>query len=265
MRGLSLAPLRALTQPGSPFVVVDPPHQGIPRSMTARPLEHTNRLAPLRDKPAGTLLIHEIYRSIQGESTFAGLPCVFVRLAVCNSRCVWCDTPHAFTQGEPFPLDEVVRRVQSFNCPLVEITGGEPLLQDEVHPLMAEVADRDMTVLLETSGALDIGRVDRRVHIIMDLKCPDSGECDGNRWENLALLKPTDQIKFVVGSNRDWKWACQVVRSRELDRRFTILLSPVFGAVQPVELADWLLSSGLNVRLQLQLHKYIWDPKARGV
>jgi 7-carboxy-7-deazaguanine synthase len=211
------------------------------------------------------LLIHEIYRSIQGESTFAGLPCVFVRLAVCNSRCVWCDTPHAFTQGEPFSLDEVIRRVQSLNCRLVEITGGEPLLQEEVHPLMTALADRGLTVLLETSGALDIGPVDRRVHIIMDLKCPDSGECDGNRWENLPLLKPTDQIKFVVASRRDWEWACQAIRSRELDTRFKTLLSPAFGAVQPVELADWLLSSGLQVRMQLQLHKYIWDPKARGV
>jgi len=233
--------------------------------MTARPLEQTNRLAPFHNKPAGMLLIHEIYRSIQGESTFAGLPCVFVRLAVCNSRCVWCDTPHAFTQGEPFSLDEVVRRVQSFNCPLVEITGGEPLLQEEVQPVMAGLADRGMTVLLETSGALDIGPVDPRVHIIMDLKCPDSGECDGNRWENLALLKSTDQIKFVVASRRDWEWTCLVIRTHELARRFAILLSPVFGAVQPVELAEWILSSGLQVRMQLQLHKYIWDPNARGV
>jgi 7-carboxy-7-deazaguanine synthase len=223
------------------------------------------RLRPLQARAAGQLLIHEVYRSVQGESTFAGLPCVFVRLAVCDARCVWCDTPHAFTQGTPFALDEIVRRVEEFRCPLVEITGGEPLLQEEVFPLMTRLADLGRTVLLETSGAHDTGRVDPRVHIIMDLKCPDSGECQGNRWENLALLKPTDQIKFVLASRRDFDWAAETIRAHELDLRFVVLLSPVFGAVEPVRLAEWLLASGLQVRMQLQLHKYIWDPKARGV
>src|SRR5207247_2248327 len=152
-------------------------------------LEH--RLAPLANKPAGKLLIHEIYRSIQGESTFAGLPCVFVRLAVCDARCVWCDTPHAFNQGESRAVGDVVAAVRGYGCPLVEITGGEPLLQEEVFPLMTRLADGGMTVLLETSGAHDVSRVDPRVRIIMDLKCPDSGECPGNRWENLETLKPT--------------------------------------------------------------------------
>jgi 7-carboxy-7-deazaguanine synthase len=223
------------------------------------------RLRPLQAKPPGQLLLHEVYRSVQGESTFAGLPCVFVRLAVCDSRCSWCDTPHAFTQGQPVSLEETVRRVQEFRCPLVEITGGEPLLQDEVFPLMVRLADLGLTVLLETSGAHDIGRVDARVHIIMDLKCPDSGECAGNRWENLALLKPTDQIKFVLASRADFDWAVATTHAHELDRRFVVLLSPVFGAVEPRQLAEWLLASGLQVRMQLQLHKYIWDPKARGV
>jgi 7-carboxy-7-deazaguanine synthase len=223
------------------------------------------RLLPLAGKPAGQFLIHEIYRSVQGESTFAGLPCVFVRLAVCDSRCVWCDTPHAFTQGVPWTLDAVLAKVLDDPTPLVEVTGGEPLLQPEVLPLMTRLADAGRTVLLETSGAHDVGPVDRRVHIIMDLKCPDSGECPGNRWENLEHLKPTDQIKFVIASERDFRWAETVIRQRQLDRRFAILVSPVFGAVTPLQLTNWLLSSGLQVRLQVQLHKLIWDPQTRGV
>jgi 7-carboxy-7-deazaguanine synthase len=233
--------------------------------MITMPTSKAHRLAPLRDKPAGQLLIHEIYRSIQGESTFAGLPCVFIRLAVCDARCVWCDTPHAFNQGRLFTPTEILEQVQTYHCPLVEITGGEPLLQDEIFALMTELADRGITVLLETSGAHDVSRVDRRVHIIMDLKCPDSGECEGNRWANLDLLKPTDQIKFVLASRRDFDWAHETVRMRGLDQRFIVLLSPVFGAVEPLELAQWLLGSGLEVRMQLQLHKYIWHPQARGV
>lgn len=222
-------------------------------------------MLPLVGKPAGKLLIHEIYRSLQGESTFAGLPCVFVRLSVCDSRCVWCDTPHAFTQGEYWSISDVIEEVESLQTPLVEITGGEPLLQGEVFPLMTELADRGATVLLETSGAHDVGRVDPRVHIIMDLKCPDSGECAGNRWQNLAVLKPTDQIKFVIASERDFRWAAETVRERRLDARFSVLFSAVFGQVTPLELANWLLESNLQARMQLQMHKYIWDPQARGV
>jgi len=224
-----------------------------------------HRLALLQTKAAGQLLIHEVYRSIQGESTFAGLPCVFVRLAVCNSRCVWCDTPHAFNEGKPWQLEELLAGVQALGCPLVEITGGEPLVQPEVLPLMARLADAGLTVLLETSGALDVRPVDPRVHIIMDLKCPDSGECAGNRWANLDALKPTDQIKFVIASRRDFDWAVQAVREHRLDQRFLVLFSPAFGLTTPLELATWLLDAGLQVRLQLQLHKYVWDPQKRGV
>jgi 7-carboxy-7-deazaguanine synthase len=223
------------------------------------------RLAPLAGKPVGTLLIHEIYRSLQGESTFAGLPCVFVRLAVCDARCVWCDTPHAFTQGTVWTLDSIVERVRSLQTPLVEITGGEPLVQPEVFPLMTQLADQGLEVLLETSGAHDVARVDGRVHIIMDLKCPDSGECENNHWNNLAILKPTDQIKLVIASRRDFDWAQETIRRHELDRRFVVLLSAVFGKVTPLHLANWILESGLQVRMQLQMHKYIWDPQARGV
>jgi 7-carboxy-7-deazaguanine synthase len=237
------------------------------------PSSASQRLAPLTGKPAGQLLVHEIYKSIQGESTFAGLPCVFIRLAVCDSRCVWCDTPHAFTQGTLITIDQVLGRVLDLHCSLVEITGGEPLLQVEVFPLMSRLVDRRLTVLLETSGAHDLGPVDPRVHIIMDLKCPDSGESAGNRWANLDLLKSTDQIKFVIASKRDFDWTIQTVRAYDLDRRFIVLVSPVFSlspnspasTIQPMELAQWLLESGLNARLQLQLHKFIWDPQARGV
>jgi 7-carboxy-7-deazaguanine synthase len=223
------------------------------------------RVAMLQSAPPGQLLIHEIYRSIQGESTFVGLPCVFVRLSVCDSRCGWCDTPHAFTQGEWRSVDDIVQQALAFETPLVEITGGEPLLQPLVLPLMTRLADAGRTVLLETSGAHEVGPVDRRVHIIMDLKCPDSGECERNFWPNLDKLKQTDEIKFVIASRRDFDWAVTTIRKHALDQRFTVLLSPVFGDVLPVNLATWLLESLLNVRLQLQQHKFIWDPQARGV
>jgi len=225
----------------------------------------SHRLAPLANKPTGQLLIHEIYHSIQGESTFAGLPCVFVRFAVCNLRCVWCDTPHAFREGRLLSLDEVLAQVQRFSCRLVEITGGEPLLQPEVHPLMTALADAGYTVLLETSGAEDIAAVDPRVRIIMDLKCPDSGEAAANRWENLDRLKPCDEIKFVIASRGDFDWAVRMIRQHRLDQRWNLLLSPAFGAVTPRDLAEWLLTAGITARLQLQLHKYIWPPEMRGV
>ncbi len=240
----------------------DPP----PLPLLDVPPEARHRVALLRDVPAGELLVHEIYLSVQGESTFAGLPCAFVRTAVCDSRCAWCDTPHAFNRGERMSRAAVRARALAFGCPLVEITGGEPLLQPDVLPLMAELCDAGRTVLLETSGAHDIGAVDPRVHVIMDLKCPDSGESHRNRWANLGVLKPTDQLKFVIASRRDWDWAAAAIRERALSDRFTCLASCVFGSVRPVELVGWLLESGLpRVRVQLQMHKYIWDPAARGV
>jgi 7-carboxy-7-deazaguanine synthase len=230
------------------------------------PPEAAHRVALLRDLPPGELLIHEIYRSIQGESTFAGLPCVFVRAAACDSRCKWCDTPHAFNQGERMTRAAVREQVLGFDCPLVEITGGEPLLQADVFPLMTELADAGKTVLLETSGAHDIGPVDPRVHIVLDLKCPDSGESHRNLWSNLDKLKWTDQIKFVIASRGDWDWTERAIREHRLDERFQCLASAVFGAVKPVELVGWLLESGLDrVRFQLQLHKFVWEPAKRGV
>ena len=224
-----------------------------------------HRLEVLASKTPGRLLIHEIYRSIQGESTFAGLPCVFVRTTGCGQRCSYCDTPHAFTEGAEISAEDVLQRVLAFDTPLVELTGGEPLLQAEVFPLMTALADAGKTVLLETGGAEDVARVDGRVHIIMDLKCPDSGECERNRLENLDHLKPTDEIKFVIASRRDFDWTIETIQRHHLDRRFTVLLSAVFGRVILADLAEWLLATGLNVRMQLQMHKVIWDPKARGV
>lgn len=229
------------------------------------PASAAHRVALLADLPADDLLVHEVYRSIQGESTFAGLPCVFVRTSVCDLRCTWCDTPHAFNRGDRMTRRAVFEQVTSYDCPLVELTGGEPLLQPAVLPLMRDLCDAGKTVLIETSGAHDLGGIDPRVHVIMDLKCPDSGECDRNHWPNLARLKPTDEIKFVVASRRDWEWAEGVVREHRLDERFQVLASGVFGDITPRQLVEWVLASGLTVRFQLQLHKYVWDPAARGV
>lgn len=222
------------------------------------------RVAFLKTVSPGELMIHEIYRSLQGESCYAGLPCVFVRTTGCSLRCSWCDTPHAFNRGERMPREEVLAQALAFDTLLVEVTGGEPLEQPDVIPLLAELADAGRTVLLETSGALDIAEVDRRVHVIMDLKCPDSGECDRNLWANLDHLKPTDEIKFVIASARDWQWAERTIREHRLDDRFRVLVSGVFG-LNLADLAAWVLASKLNVRMQLQMHKYIWDPAARGV
>jgi 7-carboxy-7-deazaguanine synthase len=242
---------------------MNPPH---PIPSADVPPDARPRLAPLDGLPPGELLVHEIYLSVQGESTFAGLPCAFVRTTACDLRCSWCDTPHAFTRGRHMTRAAVRDRVLALGCPLVEVTGGEPLLQPDVLPLMTELCDAGKTVLLETSGAHDVGPVDRRVHVVMDLKCPDSGEAHRNRWANLAALKPTDEIKFVVASRRDWDWAAAAIREHRLDERFTCLVSTAFREAKPVDVVNWLLESGLHrVRFQLQMHKYVWDPDARGV
>jgi 7-carboxy-7-deazaguanine synthase len=226
---------------------------------------HAQRLRPLQGKAPGTLVVHEIYRSLQGESTFAGLPCVFIRLTACHLRCVYCDTPHAFNQGETMSLDVVVTLALALGDDLVEITGGEPLLQLEVYPLMSRLADAGKTVLLETSGALDTGAVDPRVRVILDLKTPGSGEVEANVWSNLERLRPTDELKFVLCDRADFDWAVNVVREHRLTERCPVLFSAAFGQVNPTDLAAWILESRLPVRLQLQQHKILWDPKARGV
>jgi len=235
------------------------------QDVRARSLAHPNRLRPLQGKPVGTLLIHEIYRSLQGESTFAGLPCVFVRLTACHLRCGYCDTPHAFQEGYALPLDTVVEQALALGDRLVEITGGEPLLQPEVFPLMTRLADAGRTVLLETSGAIDIAPVDPRVHIILDVKTPGSGEVAANLWSNLDTLKDRDEVKFVLCDRADFDWAVAQVRTRNLLERCPVLFSTAYGRLDPADLAAWILEVQLPIRLQLQQHKILWDPAARGV
>jgi 7-carboxy-7-deazaguanine synthase len=209
--------------------------------------------------------ITEIFFSIQGESSYAGRPCVFVRLTGCPLRCQWCDTAYAFYGGTEQSLEDILSEVEQYDCRLVEITGGEPLAQAEVHRLITALADKGYTVLIETSGAMDIAPVDRRAILIMDLKCPGSGMEDRNRWSNIALLKAQDELKFVLRDRADYDWAVTTIARYNLNDRQRILFSPVFGELEPQVLAEWLLTDRLPVRFQLQLHKVIWDPAARGV
>ncbi len=212
------------------------------------------------------LTVNEIYVSIQGESTWAGERCVFVRLTFCDLRCTYCDTAYAFYKGERMSLADIEEKVMSFNCPLVEITGGEPLLQRNVLPLMTRLCDRGLTVLIETSGAHDISRIDPRVHRIMDLKTPDSGECHRNLYENVAHLTSGDEVKFVIGSRVDYEWAREQVRVLGLaDKCRSVLFSPVFGRIEPQAIVEWIVADALPVRFQLQMHKFIWEPAAQGV
>jgi 7-carboxy-7-deazaguanine synthase len=216
--------------------------------------------------PPGTnLVVNEIYVSVQGESTYAGLPCAFVRLTACNLRCTWCDTAHAFYEGTRRTVEDVVREVHELGVPLVEVTGGEPLLQPGVHPLMSRLADAGHTVLLETSGSLDISGVDPRVVRIVDVKCPGSGEVEKNRWQNLDRLRPADQLKFVIADRADYEWARSQVRERNLAERAVVLFGPVWGALEPSLLVAWILEDRLPVRFQIQMHKYVWPPDRRGV
>jgi 7-carboxy-7-deazaguanine synthase len=221
------------------------------------------------DREKETLVLNEIFYSIQGESTFAGQPCVFVRLTGCDLRCTYCDTEYAFYEGKRRTVQSILDEVAKHPCRLVEVTGGEPLLQKRVHLLMSRLCDLGYTVLIETSGAHDIAPIDPRVHRIMDLKCPTSGESDRNRMENLPLLGPRDEVKFVIGSREDYDW----VRAQVLaglpgwaDRVNAILFSPVFGKITPLDLATWTMADALpRVRMQLQMHKLIWEPNQRGV
>jgi 7-carboxy-7-deazaguanine synthase len=212
------------------------------------------------------LTVNEIYSSIQGESTYAGRPCVFVRLTACDLRCSWCDTTYAFTEGGKRPLAEVVDDVLRLDCPLVEITGGEPLLQKNVIPLMEQLLAAGKTVLLETGGHISIEPVPAAVIKIVDVKCPGSGEAGKMHWRNLELLAPHDEVKFVIKHREDYEYARDVVRRYELEKRANALLfSPVHGVMDPQQLSTWIIEDKLPVRLQLQLHKYIWEPTTRGV
>lgn len=212
------------------------------------------------------LTVNEIFYSIQGESSFTGRPCVFVRLTGCDLRCRWCDTPYAFTEGAPAALDEVVARVESYGCPLVEITGGEPLLQTDVYPLMRRLIDDGKTVLLETGGHIDISGVPDAVVKVVDVKCPGSGEAKRNDWTNLDRLARHDEVKFVIQDRTDYEFARDVVRRYRLERRCAgALFSPVHGILDPAELSAWVLRDRVPARVQVQLHKYLWGADARGV
>ena len=235
---------------------------------------------------AETLVINEIFHSIQGESSYAGLPCVFVRLTACNLRCSWCDTSYSFHEGQPMKLSDVIVKVLEFNCPLVEITGGEPLLQPNVFPLMTRLCDLGKRVLLETSGSVDVSRVDPRVVKIMDLKCPGSGEVDKNLYDNLRHLDKKDEVKFVIANRADYDWAKRALTEYQLAGICTVLFSPVWSVAASVpdahgeptaagtaastpatlkNLAEWILADKLPVRMQTQWHKHIWGANERGV
>jgi 7-carboxy-7-deazaguanine synthase len=214
----------------------------------------------------GLLTINEIYRSVQGESTHAGRPCVFVRLTACDLRCSWCDTAYAFHEGRKRSLEDVLADVERLGGPLVELTGGEPLLQEEAYPLMQALLDRGHVVLLETGGHRSTARVPEGVVTILDVKCPGSGESHRNEWSNLERLRRHDEVKFVVKDRADYDFAREVIAKFQLaDRVSAVHLSPVHGVLHPRVLSEWVLEDRLSVRVQLQLHKYIWDPTTRGV
>ncbi|MEO0452830.1 MAG: radical SAM protein [Verrucomicrobiota bacterium] len=213
-----------------------------------------------------TLTIHEIYQSIQGESTRAGVPCVFVRLTFCDLRCSWCDTEYAFYEGNKMELSDIIRRVEVFGVPMVEVTGGEPLLQPQTPDFLKMLCDAGYEVLLETGGHRDISAVDPRVKRIVDLKCPDSGMVEKNRWENMEHLQENDEVKCVIASREDYEWAKEKVRKYDLSKRVeAVLFSPVFGKIEPSSIVDWILEDQLAVRFQLQMHKFIWEPSKKGV
>ncbi|MCU0342407.1 MAG: radical SAM protein [Ignavibacterium sp.] len=212
------------------------------------------------------LKVNEIYHSVQGESTYAGLPCVFVRLTYCNLRCTYCDTEYSFYDGKDLSIPEIISEVKKYDCKLVEITGGEPLVQmEECLELMKQLCDQGFEVLIETGGSLPIKDIDSRVKVIMDLKCPSSGMEKKNLYENIDYLKSTDELKFVIGSREDYEWTKEIIVKYSLDKKCEILFSVVFGKLEPVKLVNWILEDKLNVRFQLQMHKIIWHPETKGV
>jgi 7-carboxy-7-deazaguanine synthase len=222
-----------------------------------------NKRAVLKDNL--TLKINEIYYSIQGESTHLGRPCVFVRLTYCNLRCSYCDTEYAFFEGNELSLSEILEKVKSYNCTLVEITGGEPLIQKNVLPLMQNLCDSGFEVLLETAGHLNISEIDGRVKRIMDIKCPSSGESEKMFWRNIDYLKEGDEVKFVVGSQEDLDYSKEIILTHQLHKKCSVIISAVFGKITNQEIADWILKNQLPVRMQIQLHKIIWKPDTRGI
>ena len=213
------------------------------------------------------LRVTEIFRSIQGESTHAGRPCTFVRLTGCPMRCVWCDSEYTFTGGEHYSIDSIMDQVKAFGCRLVEVTGGEPLAQKEAFKLIEQLCEDGYEVLVETGNFVSTEGLDPRANVILDIKCPASGEEPRNDWSNLQRLRADkDEVKFVVADEDDWNYTKRVIAEYNLETRAkAVLISPVWNQIDLEELANWIASSGLNVRMQLQLHKYIWGPDVKGV
>jgi 7-carboxy-7-deazaguanine synthase len=211
------------------------------------------------------LKVNEIYYSIQGESSKAGLPCVFIRLTYCNLRCSYCDTEYAFYEGTDMSIDSIIEQVKKFNCNLVELTGGEPLFQNESLELMDGLCSEGFEVMLETGGSLPVKDVNKKVIIILDLKCPSSNMMKKNHYENLQYIKPTDEIKFVMGTREDYEWSKEMIQKYNLEGKCGLLASVVFGSLEPLKLVAWILKDNLKIRFQLQMHKFIWEPNAKGV
>ena len=224
-----------------------------------------NRMDVLLHIPKNAMKINEIFVSIQGESTYTGRPCLFIRTTGCNLRCTYCDTEYAFYDGKEMSNDEIFDIAEKSGVKLVEITGGEPLLQKELPELLDRLLEANYEVLIETSGSIDIDKINPRAVRIMDIKCPSSGEVSKNDMRNLNKLKPEDEVKFVVGDREDYNWANEIIEKYNLDKKVTVLFSPVFEKLAPVKLAKWILKDKKNVRMQIQLHKIIWGPDAAGV
>ncbi|MFO1523257.1 MAG: radical SAM protein [Kiritimatiellia bacterium] len=220
---------------------------------------------PGQTSDPGALTVNELFFSIQGESSWAGLPCIFVRLSFCNLRCSWCDSEYTFYEGRPSTVSAVLDHIAQWPCKLVEVTGGEPLAQEGCLPLLKRLCDAGYTVLLETSGSLDISRVDPRVHRIMDLKCPGSGMAARNRLKNIEHLAARDEVKFVIKDRHDYEWAKDMLARHRIAEKCPVLMSPVFGQISTIDLATWIMDDGLPVRFQVQMHKIIWPPDTRGV
>ena len=211
------------------------------------------------------LKINEIYKSIQGESTYMGLPCTFIRLTYCNLRCSYCDTEYAFYEGKDIAIDDIILKVNEYKTKLVEVTGGEPLIQDGCIDLLYKLVKNGNDVLIETGGALSIKKKPKEVIIILDIKCPSSNMSDKNLWSNINLLKKEDQIKFVIGDRNDYEWTKKIFTKYNLNHKCEILFSPVFDKIEPKKIVDWIIEDDLNVRFQLQIHKFIWEPEKKGV
>ena len=211
------------------------------------------------------LKINEIYKSIQGESTYMGLPCTFIRLTYCNLRCSYCDTEYAFYEGKDIDIDTIILKVNKLKTKLVEVTGGEPLVQDGCINLLYKLIENGNKVLIETGGALSIEKIPKEVIVILDIKCPSSNMSDKNLWSNIKLLKKEDQVKFVIGDRNDYDWTKNIIDKYNLNSKCEILFSPVFNKIKPKQIVDWIIDDNLDVRFQLQIHKFIWEPEKKGV